>query len=279
MLQPNLFIVGAPKAGTTYLFEKLKNHPDIYFPKIKELNYFSANHLENNSYYDDYKVKDEGKYLTFYKNAKDEKYLIDGSVSYFAFPDIAAKIFLFNPKAKIIVTLRDPIKRAFSHYLMDKRMGHASLPFGEYLNEAHHPKHYAQYIGNSMYYRNLKEYVDVFGRENVLIIKNDDLDKGLLHVCNFLGLVFDSKYENELKVVNENKAPRNFISKYFQRHRNIVSKFKLIIPPLFIKKLNRFLYKSALLEEMTATEREICYNFLKEDQENLKKYLDYGQTN
>ena len=40
--KPNLFIVGAPKCGTTFLYQYLKKHPDVYFPNFKEPHFFGS---------------------------------------------------------------------------------------------------------------------------------------------------------------------------------------------------------------------------------------------
>ena len=58
MRKPNLFLVGAPKAGSTFLWTILKEHKDIFFSTNpeKEINYFSYDELNNNSYYRDYKI-------------------------------------------------------------------------------------------------------------------------------------------------------------------------------------------------------------------------------
>ncbi|MGY8932505.1 MAG: sulfotransferase, partial [Flavobacteriales bacterium] len=128
MRKPNLFLVGAPKAGSSLLWTMLKEHKDIFFSTNpeKEINYFSYDELTHNSYYKDYKVKSEYDYLKVFKKGQSVKYLVDGSVSYFAYPSIPKKLYEFNSDAKIIVIVRDPILRAFSHYNMDKRMGYVT---------------------------------------------------------------------------------------------------------------------------------------------------------
>ena len=113
------------------------------------------------------------------------KYLADGSVSYFAYPSIPKKLYEFNSEAKIIVIVRDPILRAFSHYNMDKRMGYAIAPFYEYLiNKDNKYKQYLhQYIENSLYYKHVNNYLEYFDKSQVFILQlehiNDDIDNKL----------------------------------------------------------------------------------------------------
>jgi hypothetical protein len=242
------------------LYEKLKFHLDLFFPRIKELNYFSYAQLQKNSYYNDFKIKDLNKYLNFYKKAKTEKYLVDSSVSYFTFEDIPVNIKKFNENSKIIVILRHPVKRAYSHYLMDIRMGYADMEFGTYLrNENKYPAHYHQYIRNSFYYQNISNYLKVFKREEICVIILEELNKDLLNLIQFLGIdPHMDLFKNEHKI-NENKKPKNSLAKLFQNNRYLTSKLKLLIPRYFIKRVKKHLY-------VKATETSIS--------ENDKKYLD-----
>lgn len=273
MQKPNLFIVGAPKAGTTFLFEKLKGHPDFFFPKIKELNFFSAEELKSRSHYKDFKVEKEKKYLNFYKNTINQKYLVDASVSYFAFPETAKKIKQFNPESKIIILVREPISRGFSHYRMDKRMGYSKLPFKDYLDSEKFPFHYHQYIENGLYYKYSSKYIEVFGLENVLIIQLDRLESDMNKLFSFLGITSNYESYNKESNINSNKTPKNFIAKYLQKNRNIVSKLKLIIPRSVVKRFDIFLYKEAQHEVITMEEMGICEDIFKSDQIKLSKLL------
>ena len=75
MKKPNLFVVGAPKSGTSFLFEKLKRHKDIFMPETEELNFFSKEELSLHSYYSDYKINSFKKYIELYKTSEDQKNL------------------------------------------------------------------------------------------------------------------------------------------------------------------------------------------------------------
>ena len=133
--RPNLFLVGSPKCGTTYLWSKLKEHPKIFFSKIsRERNQFLfLYNLKNDSYYKFYGISKKDDYLNLFKNSNDEKYLMDSSVSYFTDEEAPKKIFKFNSKSKIIIMFRDPVKRGLSHHSMDFRMGLANNSLSKYL--------------------------------------------------------------------------------------------------------------------------------------------------
>jgi len=229
--KPNLFIVGAPKCGTTFLYEKLQNHPDLFFSKTKELNYFSYHQLKKYSFYKDYKTRSESKYLSFYQKADQQKYLVDASVSYFTYDEVPKSIKDFNSESKIILLIRNPAKRAYSHYLMDIRMGYSQKPLQNYLKDST-SFHYRQYVLNSLYYCQYKKYEAVFSSKNILIVQLENLKNEFNNIYTFLGIeALDLDFS---EVVNENKVSRNLIGSYFLKHRGFTEQLKLLIPTKFI---------------------------------------------
>jgi hypothetical protein len=273
---PNLFIVGAPKAGTTFLYHKLKENPSLFFTRIKELNHFSHDEIvDSNSYYQDFKIKSSDKYFKFYENSTAEKFLVDTSVSYFAYPNTAQKIYNFNPNAKIVIILRNPIKRAFSHYLMDLRMEYAELSFMEYIsNPTKYSSHFHQYVKNSCYFENCAKYINQFKAPNVCILILEEIEKDLPKLFNFLDLDYSDVNIDTSEKLNANKKPRNFISRILQKNRNLTSKIKLILPYNFTKKFKKFLYKDAEKIEMSLAEYEYAENLFKEEVKNLSILID-----
>src|SRR5258706_10449866 len=103
---PDFFIVGAPKCGTTAMNDYLGQHPDIYMAP-KELHYFGA----------DLKIKDkisESAYLQYFKNAGNKKILGEASVWYLFSGTAAKEIKNFSPDAKILIMLRNPVEVVYS---------------------------------------------------------------------------------------------------------------------------------------------------------------------
>jgi len=93
LIKPNLFILGAPKSGTTSLYAYLQKHPDIYFPHVKEPHYFAKDlpsRISNN-------IVTESDYLSLFKSAYNYKYIGEASVWYL-YSDLAIEhIINFNP--------------------------------------------------------------------------------------------------------------------------------------------------------------------------------------
>jgi hypothetical protein len=101
---PDFFIVGAPKSGTTALYEYLRQHPDLYLPERKELRYFGQ----------DLDVRDRRKltvdeYLAYFAAAAPDARIGTAYVWYLYSRSAASEIRAFNPDARIIVMLRNPV--------------------------------------------------------------------------------------------------------------------------------------------------------------------------
>jgi hypothetical protein len=212
MGKPNLFISGFAKAGTTVLYHYFNEHPSVYCnPYIKEPRYFSSGYLKTNGNrrFNRNIIDNEHDYLRLYKNSGDEKYIADGSVYYSYFKGIAGDIKDFNPKARIILCIRNPIDRFKSHCMMTIRDGHVKGDFMSFINSPGTSSG-INLLKAGLYSTAIREYFDVFGRDNVYIAVFDDLrdnhDKFYSGICRFLGIPYKS-IEN--KKINVSGRPRN----------------------------------------------------------------------
>jgi hypothetical protein len=275
MTKPNLFIVGAPKAGTSFLYKQLRSHTELSFPKVKEINHFSNEDLDElGSYYKDFKIRNRKKYLNFFSSTPDVKFCVDASVSYFAFKHVPQKIFDFNPEAKILIVLRNPIKRAFSHFLMDERMGYAKANFNSYISsQKMDTAHYHQYIHNSLYYKNISNYYLVFGKAAVRVMLLEEMEQELPGLFEFLLISPNSAEIDTSERVNQNKKPKNIISRILQKNRNLTSRLKFIIPESIIKKYNGLLYEESEKKEMSTEDYNLVYELISDDLEKLEGLL------
>jgi hypothetical protein len=108
MPSPNLFLIGAPKCGTTSVAQWLSERDDIFLPIIKEQDYFNKDH--NNS--DTHTLE---AYLKYYVDAPTAiPYCLDGSIWYLYSSVAVPAVLEFCPAAKFIVVLRNPVEMAYS---------------------------------------------------------------------------------------------------------------------------------------------------------------------
>src|SRR5262249_14086468 len=134
---PNLFIIGAMKAGTSSLHEYLHQHPEIFMARFKEPQYFAPHTTRSGHRWgqgNPYPEPGHGWYLRLFARAGHVKYAGGSSGSYTARPWVAGcekRIWEFNPEARLIYILRDPIERTVSHYwhfVLDGREDRDMLP-------------------------------------------------------------------------------------------------------------------------------------------------------
>lgn len=114
---PNLFVIGAPKSGTSAFVSGLKQHKDIFVPIYKEPRFFDAHTFYD--YKEDYPIKTMEQYLKLYKSqeSKNCKYRIDGSVFNMYSETSIKNILKISPQAKFILIIRDPVDAVKSMFV------------------------------------------------------------------------------------------------------------------------------------------------------------------
>jgi hypothetical protein len=234
---PDFFIVGAPKSGTTALDYHLNLHSEIFMAK-KELHYFGS---------DIGVIQDElseNSYLSYFDKATNTQITGESSVWYLYSEKAAKEIHDFNPNAKIIILLRKPtemIPSLHGEYLYNgiefekdfekalsndiERMNTDTLLPCSYFNER------PAYINSVAYYNQVKRYLNVFKKENILIILHEnlknDFNKTYKETLTFLGVSeidFSPYVENinsrkniqNLKIHQLSKSPPRGLKKIFR---------------------------------------------------------------
>jgi hypothetical protein len=274
---PNFFVVGAPKCGTTSVYNYLSQHPDIFLPSKKELNFFSSQEIIfQNLYYDSFMIEHLKDYKHMYKKSKNSDVTGDFSVSYLFYKDTPKKIKNSIPDAKIIIFLRDPSERAFSHYLMDYRLGYLDIPLEELIKK---PKkfhlYYQQIIELGLYYKQVKRYKDIFG-DNVKIILFEQLKNntsfvlkdilGFIGVDNTVDLAADKKH-------NPFKIPKNNLVKKMYTHKKTRNFFSYLTPKIFRKFIFSNFF-SNVKPTISSTTKKSLSNLFEDDIKRLEKLIN-----
>jgi len=275
---PNFYIVGAPKAGTTSLYEYLKDIPGIYMSPVKEPNYFSIN---SNPGKHITKIRSEKKYLNLYKKVKGEKIIGEASTTYLADPDAPILIHQKVPNAQILISLRNPIDRIFSNYLMRFRNGRVDSSFHMELTKTLENFNYNldTALNRGLYFESVKRYLDIFGPKQVKIIIFEEFikrsKKTLEEILKFLNLNYELKDFEKTKH-NPYTIARGPVEKYLLKNRgkHIFYLVSHVIPPtsrtIFKKKL---LVKEQPKPKMDEVDRKILTNFYLKNVEKLQTLL------
>ena len=279
-MNPNFFIVGAPKAGTTSIHDYLKNHVQVFMSEEKEINFFSSNEIINQGlYYKNEICSELKKYLNLFSKAFNFKIVGESSVSYLFYKNTAKKIHEFNPNAKILIILRNPIERAFSHYLMDKRLGYTKSDFSSIIRNENKEKNqsllFQQHVLVGKYYHQIKRYLDLFG-DNVLLMQYSELTSSpeyfIRKICDFLEIKYDNKII--LKKANRHLHGNKMIMFLYK-----INYFRKVIKFIFSifskeKLVNLFFSKSK--PNICKKDYDFLKSYYKDDIDLMKKDFDFN---
>jgi hypothetical protein len=194
---PNFFLVGAAKAGTTSIYTYLSQHPKVFFPRVKEPHFFTQVRPAPELRFLIEAVGKRSAYLRLYARAVGHCVIGDASPSYLWHPKVPQRIRADVPQAKIGIILRDPVERAYSHYLMDYREGAQNRPFYEALLDDMNRTDKGWgvsylYYELGLYADQVRRYLEAFTAERVKILMFEDFrrDPGavLRELADFLGL-------------------------------------------------------------------------------------------
>ena len=270
MRAANLFCIGCPKSGTTTLFKILCQHSQIHTPKFKEPFFFNNSNYQNgidwyaNTYYDD---------------IKNEKWVLDFTPSYLYSDEALFRINEYSKgkDLKFIVMLRNPVERAYSHYLHTLRDGLEDLDFNDAIQaESERLLNYENnllsqlkysYIYQSLYHKHLSKYFESFGRNNFFVI---NYDSQLLDKSEFKLMISDLQNFLEIKIENlnieikENSASESRF-KILQTLVNSNGLHKRLARLLFRSKLNRQILVNKLrkLNEKKMVKKDVEAEFKK----------------
>lgn len=196
---PNFLIIGAEKAGTTSLYDYLTQHPAIIPAITKEIHYFDINFIGFWWYKSHFPT-------IFQKNSiirKYGKFITGEATPHYLFHPLAPKrISQILPNVKLIVILRNPIDRAYSHYQEIVRKNLENLSFEEAIKKENerlegekekilsNPKYNSSnywvysYLSTGIYIQQLKTWFDFFSKNQFLTLKTEDLENHPEQVLN-----------------------------------------------------------------------------------------------
>jgi hypothetical protein len=216
--KPNFFIVGAPKCGTTSLYDYLQQHDEIFMPAIKEPHYFATD-LEYRGY-----VRDRAAYYRLFSGSTGQLRLGEASVWYLYSEQAAANIRAEVGEAKIVVMLRNPVDMLYSLHNQFLVSGAEDIAdfvtaldaegdrrCGRRLPRTDYDVKLLEYSRVVDFAPQLERYFDTFGRENVHVVLYDDfkLDSENEYRRCLEFLKVDASFGARLEVLNRNKRVRS----------------------------------------------------------------------
>lgn len=279
----NLFLVGAAKSGTTSLWSALGRHPDIYITE-NELYKEPAFFCELGS-----KIGIDTYHRLFEKGERC-KYRLDASTAYLTSPEAAERIYRYNPDAKILIILRNPIERAYSLYCWMTASGYEWAPTFEKALKLEENRHrltkptplMPQYYWNYMYKRSgiyseqIERFTNLF-KNNVLILSYHDLiqspEKVLSTVFSYLQLPITQ----QAFITKENPSKRVLDARITFLARKINSAYIKLLPWISNSTIRtrdwlvRMTLKKDAPPPMSESTRKMLENYYRDEFAILKK--------
>jgi hypothetical protein len=241
---PDFIIIGAQKCGTSSMYRYLCHHPWIVPARVKEVHFFDTESFSNgiNWYRAYFPLRAR---MTLAKRGGRRPITGEASPYYLYYPHAPRRIAQVLPGVKLIVMLRNPVDRAFSHYYHQVRKGREALSFEEAIGaeaqrlngerERSHqdPAYYSysdwaySYLARGIYVDQLKGWLEAFPRQQFLFLKSEDFfanpADGFEQVLRFLGMpVIDlARYESHNVGSYQSKMPshlRQKLESYFESH-------------------------------------------------------------
>lgn len=281
MKYPNLFLVGTPKAGTTSLHDSLSVLPNVQSGSIKEPHHFAKIGANVKSV----RSLTAKEYLASYDFTNPNiKYWLDSSVSYLHQPSALKEIKRMCRDPKIVIMLRDPIRRMHSHWLMDVRDGLVRDEFREaVLKDIAEPRKgfgfSHMYVELSLYFDAVDTCMKIFGRQNVFVgvfedyVENTERFMGeLLTWLNLRGTEYVARSVKK----NPASVPRNKAAALLYHNMDLRRTLKKFLP----NELKDF-FRSILLQDsaplkMCRRDHDEFSHFFKSDICQLKKQFNIG---
>ncbi len=190
----NFIVVGVQKAGTTALFDYLGDSPAVALSKVKEVHFFDDETV-------DWSKPDYGPYHAQFESSAPAALHGEATPIYLYWPGSLERIAAYNPDIRLIVMLRDPVERAWSHWRMEYSRGVESHPFSWCIREGRQRLFAAEpwgvhrelsYVERGFYGEQIERLFSMFPREQVLILTADGLREQpaetLGQVADFLGI-------------------------------------------------------------------------------------------
>jgi hypothetical protein len=185
---PDFLIAGAMRSGTTSLHHWLRGHPAVHMADAKEVHYFDLHYDRGPVWYQDQ-----------FAGAEPGDLLGEATPEYLFLPWARQRMCQDLPHARVVVTLRDPVDRAWSHYCMLRARGREELSFADALDrEAERLRDHANwsrygYRAKGEYAGQLRDLIERQGIEKVLVLifERDVVgrpDETFRQLCRFLGV-------------------------------------------------------------------------------------------
>lgn len=183
---PTFLIIGAAKSGTSSLWHYLREHPDVFVAERKEINFFDQDWVY---------ARGIEWYATHFADARDVKAIGEATPAYLSSAEAPARIAFHLPAARLVAILRNPIDRAYSHYLHTRYYALEQRSFAEAVTEERRSpegRAWPFYLDRGRYMTHIDRVLEHFPREQLLVMLLDDVERDPVEafraLCRHIGI-------------------------------------------------------------------------------------------
>jgi len=251
IMLPNFIIIGAQRGGTTSLYQYITKHPKIIPALHKEIHFFDINFKKGVSWYES-QFRQNFSFSLIFKKKKFKDHITGEASPYYIYhPHVPKRISNIIPDVKLIVLLRNPIERAWSHYHHERRLGVEKLSFEDAIKEepkrlngepekmlvdenyySFNHQHYS-YLERGIYIDQLERWEKFFSKKQILILSSEEFYSDPSKICqtvfDFLGLpsidTKKTKTYNKGEYQIMNAKTRTELVEYFKPHNEKLYNF------------------------------------------------------
>ncbi len=289
---PDFLIIGAARSGTTALYSALDRHPQVFMPEEKEPLFFCSygkarkKTIAAGKLVDNWQNYNIDQYAAIFDSAEKEQLLGEASshylYEYLVSIDNIKKIYQDDAKKlKIIILLRNPADRAWSHHLLRTTNHSEILPFPEAIS----PEVVARrlemgmltvfdYVGYGLYANQVKEWQKHFPFTRIWIYEEffTDLDRYMVELTDFLG-IRPNKCLTSLKRINSSGVARNQAAQFFINRLQKPERWKDLFKKIMPQKLRQDLKRKASqkLLQRQSLDPDLRQQLLKHYRDDVKR--------
>ncbi len=228
VILPNFLIAGAMKAGTTTMWWRLRRHPDVFMPDLKEPRFFVGADVPTSIH-----RRGIDWYARLFSAGAGRTAIGEASVVYLVDPESPALIEKYLGAPRLVFILRDPVARAYSHYWQERKRGIPLAPFDELVGTGRPPLD--SFLRGGRYGTHLARYFDRFPRERLLVLRYEELrdtpDVLFRRLCTFLELDPDRLPPAPHARRNAASLPRSdVLERRVLRSRRVLAAAKALMP-------------------------------------------------
>lgn len=237
MRLPNFIIGGAIKGGTTSLNFYLKQHPDVFMSRLKEPRFFAfepdnPDHVEGKGLH--FPIRSLEEYAALFSGVTKQRAIGEVSPHYLRSPQAPQLIKETIPGVRLIFSLRDPVKRAYSSYWHKVRLGIEDRPVEQALMEND------QAVQHGLYYQSLVSWYSHFEPAQIKIIQFEELVRDpasvFADICRFLDV--DDTFVPDFVVRNKGGTMKNYrLGRIYEQVKT--HPFRQAIDPIIPRRLRQ----------------------------------------